>query len=154
MIRKTPGSQAQGLEEEFQAGAPCFCAVFHGPDFYGDQPGIIDGELQIFPALVRLACGGVARSVPGAVRRCPIPSMRPRFLMSIGIISPGGSFSERIDCGPLIAGGEGAYSNRLGFELGLWFQPSEAMRSDSAMRAFQDRDRRRGSARRCPRRSG
>jgi len=69
--------EAHGLQEKFQAGAPCFIRQ----NFRIGQPGvIIDGQMAIFPALAAFL----------AASRCTLsgnamsdPCERPSFLMSI-----------------------------------------------------------------------
>ena len=53
-IYTMPLEEAQGVEEESEAGG----ALFIGQDFRISQPGmIIDGEMQVFPALSSLFSG-------------------------------------------------------------------------------------------------
>ena len=55
--------EAQGIEQKFQAGAACFI----WQDFRGGQPGVIvDGQIQIFPALAALLAAA-RRALPGAI---------------------------------------------------------------------------------------
>ena len=55
--------EAQGIEQKFQAGAACFI----WQDFRVGQPGVIvDGQIQIFPALAALLAAA-RRALPGAI---------------------------------------------------------------------------------------
>lgn len=102
--------EAQGVEQEGQAGLAGLVGEYLGT---GQAGVVIDRQMQTLPALAAVLarpCVALAAAVahcPTGDRlqsqrggiRWPMPSIRPSFLMSIWIISPGVSFSQRMISG-------------------------------------------------------